>query len=134
MIKSRYCVVWTCDEGFKVLVQDVEGRSQWLNPPGKKPGEFWCDPIGASHSQWHKMTDAQRAQLMLETAIDLAMEGYDLAAVLREFSKVDAFHALGGKSHPMCRALTKAIIGRALEAETMSFEELLTRYAPEHMQ
>ena len=90
----------------------------------------WGDPIGAHYVQWRKMTDDQRARLMTETAIDLAMQGFDLGAVLREFAKVDAFRALGGDSFPMCRALTTAILGKSYEANTMSFEELLVAYAP----
>jgi hypothetical protein len=42
----------------------------------------WGDPIGAHYSQWSKMNDAQRVQLMLETAIDLAMDGFAMADVL----------------------------------------------------
>jgi hypothetical protein len=67
---------------------------------------------------------------MLETAIDLAMNGFDLGDVLREFAKVKQFRELGSKSFPMCRALTKAIVGQCLEFNTMSFEELLVHYRP----
>jgi hypothetical protein len=77
------------------------------------------------------MNDHQRVTLMLETAIDLAMNGFDLGYVLREFAKVRQFRALGDKSYPMCRALTKALIGRSYEFNTMSFEKLLKTYAPE---
>jgi hypothetical protein len=76
------------------------------------------------------MDDDQRARLMTETAVDLAMQGYDLGAVLREFAKVDCFRTLGGASFPMCRALTTAMLGRSYEPNTMSFEELLVAYAP----
>jgi hypothetical protein len=76
------------------------------------------------------MNDSQRACLMLETAIDLAMQGFDLGAVLREFAEVDEFRALGSNSYPMCRALTKALTGRSLEPNDMSFEELLGTYRP----
>ena len=62
---------------------------------------------------------------MIETAIELALQGFDLAAILREFAKVDCFCQLGEKSVPMCRALTKAIVGKRLEPNTMTFGELL---------
>jgi hypothetical protein len=41
------------------------------------------------------MDDSQRVTLMLETAIDLAMDGFDLGIVLREFAKVRQFLTLG---------------------------------------
>jgi hypothetical protein len=126
-IPAKYCVVWIDDEDRRVLVQDVEGVRQWLRPPAAS-GENWADPIGASYAQWRKMTDPQRALLMLETAIDLAMQGYDLGVILREFVKVDCFHDLGKKSFPMCRALTAALTGKCLEPTTMTFEELLAHY------
>ena len=40
------------------------------------------------------------------------------------------FRALGGKSYPMCRALTSALLGQCLEANTMSFDELMVEYKP----
>jgi hypothetical protein len=94
------------------------------------PGH-WRDPIGASYSEWHEMNDKARVGLMLETAIDLAMQGFELGDVLRVFSEVKQFRALGNQSYPMCRALTKALVGRCLEPNTMSFEELLEHYQPE---
>jgi hypothetical protein len=76
------------------------------------------------------MSNAMRVQLMLETAIDLAVNGFPLQEVLRAFAEVQEFRALGCKSYPMCRALTKALIGKSYEFETMDFEELLVTYAP----
>ena len=89
----------------------------------------WGDPIGAHYSQWSEMNDAQRVQLMLETAIDLAMNGFAMADVLRAFAQVREFHALGRDSYPMCRALTRALVGKRLEFNTMSFDELLEEKA-----
>jgi hypothetical protein len=56
------------------------------------------------------MDDSQRVTLMLETAIDLAMDRFDLSTVLREFAKVRQFRALGdeGYPNPMREALIKA--------------------------
>jgi hypothetical protein len=68
---------------------------------------------------------------MLETAIDLAMQGFALGDVLRAFTTVPEFRALGGQSYPMRRALTQALLGKCLEANTMSFEELLVHYRPD---
>ena len=74
------------------------------------------------------MKNALRVQLMLETAIDLAMQGYSLKMVLTEFSKVSQFRKLGSESIPMCRALTSALLGKCLDPVTMTFEELLENY------
>jgi hypothetical protein len=90
----------------------------------------WSDPIGAAYTEWRRMTDAQRVRLMLETAIDLAMQGYPLAKVLKALATVKQFRALGSKSYPMCRALTSALVGQCLEPNTMTFEELLEHYRP----
>jgi hypothetical protein len=74
------------------------------------------------------MTDQQRTPLMLETVIDLAMQGFSLKAVLIAFANVREFRALGSESYPMARALTSARLGRRLDPVTMSFEELLIHY------
>jgi hypothetical protein len=87
-------------------------------------------PIGAAYSEWNDATVAQQVRLMLETAIDLAIQGFDLGEVLRAFATVPEFRALGGQSYPMCRALTVALVGKCLEANTMTFEELLVAYRP----
>jgi hypothetical protein len=79
----------------------------------------------AAYAQWNEMADQQRVLLMLETAIDLAMQGIPLKTVLTAVAEVREFRKLGGQSYPMCRALTKALLGRRLEPNTMSFEELL---------
>lgn len=125
MIEARYLVVWTKTTTKQIDVEDVEGKRDWM---GSHRG--WSDPIGASYMEWREMTDEQRVQLMLETALDLAMNGFNLADVLKAFSQVRQFRALGGQSFPMCRALTKALIGRSMEFNTMSFEELLAHYRP----
>jgi hypothetical protein len=38
-------------------------------------------------------------------------------------------HVRHDGSYPMCRALTAALVGRSLEFNTTSFEELLVHYA-----
>jgi hypothetical protein len=70
MISAREAVVWVDVEAGEVLVWPREGfrRPDRCGFPG-----HWSDPIGAAYSQWHKMTNAQRVRLMLETALDLAM-------------------------------------------------------------
>jgi len=123
MTKAKDAVVWTNHSTHEVHVA-AKGAQR---PPDTRGGA-WGDPIGASYLQWLEMNDIQRVRLMLETAIDLAMQGFDLSAVLREFSEVEEFKALGSKSYPMCRALTKALVGRSLEPNDMTFEELLEAY------
>jgi hypothetical protein len=126
MIEAKDAVVWINRDDKAVMVTgaEISRRHLRIQAPG-----HWSDPIGAAYTQWQKMTNDQRARLMTETAIDLAMDGFDLADVLHEFAKVDAFRKLGGKSHPMCRALTKAMTGTAYDMNTMSFEELLEDHA-----
>jgi hypothetical protein len=127
MIEAKDAIVWVNSDAKAVKVTGPEISRRHMR--AREPGH-WVDPIGAAYTQWQDMTDDQRARLMTETAIDLAMAGFDLGAVLREFAKVDAFRALGGDSFPMCRALTTAILGETYEANTMSFEELLVAHAP----
>jgi hypothetical protein len=115
VIEAKEAVVWT----------NTTTREVRVDVFGSEPGSLWGDPIGAHYAPWQKMTNDQRAGLMTETALDLAMQGFDLGTVLREFAKVDAFRALGNASIPMCCALTKAMVGRSLEPNTMTFEELL---------
>jgi hypothetical protein len=50
---------------------------------------------------------------MLETAIDLAMQGYDLGNVLRAFSQVRQFRALGEQSYPIAGRTRAGTIGRS---------------------
>ena len=52
-------------------------------------GVGWCDPIGAAYEQWHEINKQQRMLLMLETAIDLAMQGFPIERVLQAFAEVD---------------------------------------------
>jgi hypothetical protein len=100
----------------------------WGTPREHGITGHWVDPIGAAYTAWNTMRDDQRVLLMLETAIDLVMQGFDLGAVLRAFAEVKQFRALGEASYPMCRALTTALIGQCLEPNTMGFEDLLVRY------
>jgi hypothetical protein len=124
MTKAKDVVVWTND-----TTNEVRVAAKGEHRPDTRGGA-WGDPIGASYLQWQEMNGSQRVHLMLETAIDLAMQGFDLSAVLREFSKVEEFRALGSNSYPMCRALTKALLGQSLEPINMTFEELLEAYPP----
>jgi hypothetical protein len=125
MTKAKEVVVWTNDSTHEVRVA-AKGEHR----PDTKGGA-WGDPIGTSYLQWQEMNDSQRIRLMLETAMDLAMQGFELPAVLREFAKVEEFRALGSNSHPMCRALTKALVGRSLEMGDLMFEELLAGVSSE---
>jgi len=124
MIKAKDAVVWINDS-----TREVRVAARGEHRPDTRGGA-WGDPIGASYLQWQDMDDGQRVHLMLATAIDLTMQGFDLGTVLREFAQVDQFRALGSSSYPMCRALTKALVGRSLEPNDMSFEELLEAYRP----
>ncbi|WFU37366.1 hypothetical protein QA640_23025 [Bradyrhizobium sp. CB82] len=77
------------------------------------------------------LDDKQRLDLMLETAIDLAANGFNMIDILREFAKVKQFRALGDESQPMCRALTQALIGKTLSiGGSMSITTALDK-APE---
>ena len=121
MINARDAVVWVRGDTHEVSVCPRGYRDSSLR--GR-----WVDAIGANYRQWQEMTNEKRVLLMLETAIDLAMQGTALVDVLREFAKVKEFRALGEKSYPMCRALTRAHVGQCLEPYTMTFEELLVAY------
>jgi hypothetical protein len=102
-------VVWVNHDTHQVRVRLFgRDRQEALDP-------HWCDPIGAAYSRWREMTDDQRVLLMLETAIDLAMQGFDLGDVLRAFAEVSEFRALATASLPMHRALTLALTGKCLE-------------------
>ncbi|THD53287.1 MAG: hypothetical protein E8A46_11425 [Bradyrhizobium sp.] len=124
MINSKDAVVWINRSTREVRVL-AKGQNR-----SETPSTEWGDPIGAAYSEWQDASDHERILLMLETAIDLAMQGFDLGNVLRAFAEVKEFRALGSASFPMCRALTSALVGRCLEPNTMSFEELLERYRP----
>jgi hypothetical protein len=131
MISAKEAVVWVNNDTHEVMV--------WKHRKGcpedySRPAGFWCDPIGAAYSQWQEASNDKRVRLMTETAIDLAMQGFALKDVLTAFAQVTEFRALGSKSYPMARALTSALLGRCLEPNTMSFEELLVRYSPEREQ
>ena len=130
MIAAKEAVVWVCDETKEVMVKG-HCDTRAVEKSERISGKWWGDPIGAAYSGWRECSKQERLTLMLETAIDLAMQGYNLGDVLRAFANVAEFRALGGKSYPMCRALTSALVGKCLEFNTMTFEELLEAYAPE---
>jgi hypothetical protein len=121
MIEAKDAVVWVNDETKEVVVRNHPMRTHEF--------DGWSDPIGAAYSEWQEGDDKKRVRLMLETAIDLAMQGIPLKTVLTAFAQVRQFRELGNQSYPMCRALTSALVGKCLEFNTMSFEELLIHYA-----
>jgi hypothetical protein len=125
-IKAKDAVIWVNKETREVMVRP----HRWGVPEDYAPFKrgHWGDPIGAAYSQWWNMSNDQRVRLMLETAVDLAMQDIPMPTVLQAFAEVEEFRALGSESYPMCRALTKAMLGRSLEPNTMSFEELLVQY------
>jgi hypothetical protein len=125
MIEAKDAVVWVRRDTKEVMV-----RPHSWGVSEDRERRHWVDPIGAGYSEWAKATNAQRMRLMLETVIDLGMDGFALKDVLTAFAEVREFHALGGESYPMCRALTAALLGHSYEFNTMSFEELLVHYAP----
>lgn len=126
MIEAADAVVWVEDDMKLVMVR----THRWGVPEEHKIAGHWTDPIGAAYSQWQTMTNQQRVQLMLETVIDLAAQDYPIKSVLKELATIKEFRELGSQSYPMCRALTSAMVGRCLEANTMTFEELLVSYRP----
>jgi hypothetical protein len=129
MLDAKDIVVWVNNDAKEVMVR----THKWGCPEDRhgyrRTG--WCDPIGAAYPHWHKMTDQERVHLMLETVIDLAMQGILLKMVLTEFATVRQFRALGSVSYPMARALTSALLGQCVEPITMTFEELLVHYPNE---
>jgi hypothetical protein len=116
-MKAENIVVWVNYDTRQVRVRG----SRYGRP--EADGGHWHDPIGAAYSQWCEMTDDQRVLLMLQTAIDLTMQGFDLGEVLRAFAEVSEFRALATTSYPMCRALTKALTGTCLELDCLHHPE-----------
>jgi hypothetical protein len=127
MMKAADAVVWVQEEHpRKVLVRHIRHGDDGMHEG------FWCDPIGAREVSWRNLSDDERVRLMLETALDLAMDGLDLGEVLREFAKVEEFRALGNKGHTMSRALSRAIVGVSLDmCDERSFDDLMRQYAPD---
>jgi hypothetical protein len=127
MISASNAVVWVNNETKEILVAPhaTDPGQFWGRPERHGYKGHWSDPIGAAYTKWLELDDQQRVQLMLETAIDLAIAGFAMADVLRAFAQVREFRTLGRDSYPMCRALTGALVGKRLEFNTMSFDELL---------
>ena len=123
MIDGQNILIWSNMDTHQVLVLPREA-------PPPQGGGLWLHYFGAFDPKWRNMTSDERARLKTEFALDLAMQGFDLGTVLKAFAQVREFRALGAKSHPMCRALTKALIGETYDMATMGFEELLETYAP----
>jgi hypothetical protein len=124
MINARDAVVWVNFDDKEVRV-----TTHGWNVRHGLPGHHWRDPIGAAYSQWRAMNNEQRMRLMCETVIDLAAQGIPLKTTLVAFCEVREFRALGRESFPMSRAITWALVGRCLEPNTMTFDELLEHYA-----
>jgi hypothetical protein len=114
MIEAKDAIVSTDDRTHKVCVRKADAAQPYP----------LC-PIGAVYEEWRQASDQQRVQLMLETAIDLATQGFDMVDILRAFAEVRQFRALGSDSYPMCRALTTALVGQCLEPNTETFEALM---------
>ena len=124
MIDAKQAMIWTNPETHQVrVIAKGDDRSEMRKYP-------WGDVLGASVFSWQdELDDKQRVDLMLETAIDLAARGFNMAEILREFAKVKQFRALGNESQPMCRALTQALIGKTLDlGGSMSFDEIIQHY------
>jgi hypothetical protein len=65
---AKEAVIWTNRTTHEVMVAP---RERGVPTGGRS---YWGDPIGANYAQWQEMHNALRVQLMLETAIDLAMQ------------------------------------------------------------
>jgi hypothetical protein len=118
-LEASNIVVWVERDERKVLVtpykvdpplrcSDGSTQNWWGNPNQHGIAGRWHNLICSGHPIWGEMDDSQR--VTLETAIDLAMDGFDLGIVLREFAKVRQFRALGdeGYPNPMREALRRA--------------------------
>jgi hypothetical protein len=111
MIKAEDPVFWVNNDTKEVLVRPFD----W-GVPEDGGHQYWADPIGAAYMQWQKMNNGQRVRLMLETVIDLGMQGFPLATVLKEFATVEEFRALGSRSVSLvaryeCVPLRDAMLG-----------------------
>jgi len=74
MMDAKDVVVWIDDQTKQIMVKPFK----WGVPedyPEHRDGH-WGDPIGAAYTDWHEITKSRRIQLMLETAIDLCMQGF----------------------------------------------------------
>jgi hypothetical protein len=100
MASERRIVVWVNTDTRQVRVRGAEY--------GRPDGGPWYDPISAAYPQWRKMTSDQRALRILETVIDLAMQGFDLGNVLLAFDEIPEFRVFDA-SDPMRRALWSAL-------------------------
>jgi hypothetical protein len=105
-IDAANMVLWVNLDSKQVMITPHSNKDEtrfWGSPDEHGYPGYWGDPIGAAYTQWKEMKPEQRVQLMLETIIDLAMQGFNLTTLLRAFNQVPQFHALGNKSYPMCR-------------------------------
>jgi hypothetical protein len=87
-------VLWVNRETREVMVTSRD----WGTPKdGDRVGRgSWADAIGTTNSQWHRMDDQQRLQLMLETAADLARHGFDINKTLRAMVEIPEFNLWSG--------------------------------------
>jgi hypothetical protein len=92
VIKAKDAVVWINTDTKEVMVKPFAcGRNF-------RTGGHWIDPIGAAYTEWEEGDDKQRVRHMLETALDLRMQGFALKDVLVAFAEVKEFRALGEHS------------------------------------
>lgn len=99
---------WTGDDGTEPRRLTVVRFAERKEPLGR----FACD-TGASEASWRRASPAERQRLLYQMAIEFMVAGHEPQHVIREFAKIREFAAAGGKSYPMCRALTEAIEGEA---------------------
>ena len=101
---------WTGDDGMEPRRLTVV-RFQ----PGQRPLGRFASDAGASEASWRKASPAERQRLLCEMAIEFMVAGHDPKHVIRELAKIREFASAGGKSFPMCRAITEAVEGEAHE-------------------
>jgi hypothetical protein len=106
MLSADNISVWVDYKNKRIVVLPYAIGDDCLGTPNHQGFKgHWGDPIGAAYLQWRKMTNQQRMMLMLETAIDLAVnKDFAISDILRAFAEVSEFRALGRESYPMCRA------------------------------
>jgi hypothetical protein len=80
MLDAKDAVVWVNYDTKQVMVRSGDGRPLQ---------GAWSDPIGAAYTEWNDGNDAQRVRLMLETVLDLTMEGIPLKTILTASSSAE---------------------------------------------
>jgi hypothetical protein len=75
--EEEEAVFWVNDATHQILIRP----HSWGCPedrPSLRPRSGWSDPIGAAYAEWQGSSTKDRVNLMLETIIDLAMQGYPI--------------------------------------------------------